>query len=179
MAGDQTNDDENFLEEVQFDANPTLEAGNPSSKPKGTLPPAKHIKESPPSNHVEVCKYTTYFDCVLGLFLEVFDFNRKKIALTILYLPYQMSEEHIVVETQGSSTKVKSSILAPSHSANHQLRSEHMLYCAIWTFWQEQAFEDNQKQVISLHLLAYYGGDLGLFDQGQVFTWQLHSCTIS
>ena len=135
MAGDQTDDDENFLEEVQFDANPTLEAVDPPVKPKATPPPANYIKKSPPSDHVEVCKYTTDFDGVLGLFPEVFDFNGNKIALAILYLPYQMSEEHIVVEIQGSSAKVKfsldNSILAPSRSANHQLKSEHMLYQAI------------------------------------------------
>ena len=154
MAGDQTDDDDEtqgFFEEVEFDANPTLEAVNPpSSKPKGTPPPAKHIKKSPPSDRVEVCTYTTDFDGVLGLFPEVFDFNGNKIALAILYLPYQMNEEHIVVEIQGSSAKVKfsldSSILAPSRSAYHQLQEEHMLYQAIWTFRKERALEDSQRR---------------------------------
>ncbi|GFH56883.1 predicted protein [Chaetoceros tenuissimus] len=151
MAGDQTDDDDDFLEEVEFDAKPTVEAVNPpSSKPKGAPPPAKHIKKSPPSDRVEVCTYTTDFDGVLGLFPEVFDFNGNKIALAILYLPYQMKEDHIVVEIEGSSAKVKfsldSSILAPSRSANHQLKEEHMLFQAIWTFRKERALEDNQKK---------------------------------
>ena len=152
IAGDQTDDDETegFFQEVPFDANPTVETVEPPSKPKGTPPPGKHIKKDPPSDRVEVCEYTTDIDGVLGLFPEIFEFNGNKIALAILYLPYKMSEDQIVVEIKGSSARVEfsldKSIIAPSRSTNHQFPDDHILYQSIWTFRKERALEDNQRQ---------------------------------